>query len=165
MPDAAAIAITRRQGLLALALIGPVGVLAACSSSAEPVPGESSAPTALAPADASAQQETELMALYDAVLAAFPTLAAETVAVLTALRDQHAQHREALGGSANAAAEVTAPADITAALAALVSAEHVASRDRIRACVDSPDPETARLLALIGASEAAHVPALRDLRT
>ncbi|MCX6431625.1 MAG: hypothetical protein NTX29_02175 [Actinobacteria bacterium] len=80
------------------------------------------------------------------------------------MRRTRTSTRDALGGSTNATAEVRAPADITAALAALVSAEHAASRDRIRACVDSPDPETARLLALIGASEAAHVPALRDLR-
>ena len=164
MPDATAIAITRRQGLLALALIGPVGVLAACSSSAEPNPAGSSEAASLPPTDASAQHETELIALYDAVLAAYPDLAPETVTVLTALRDQHGQHRDALGGSPEATATATAPENATAALAALVSAEHVASRERIRACVDSPDADTARLLALIGAAEAAHVPALRDLR-
>jgi hypothetical protein len=164
MPDAAAIAITRRQGLLALALIGPIGVLAACTSSAETSPVGSSAAASLAPADASAQHETELIALYDAVLAAYPDLPPETVAVLTTLRDQHVQHRDALGGSPDATAEATVPENATAALAALVSAEHVASRERIRACVDSTDAPTARLLALIGAAEAAHVPALRDLR-
>jgi hypothetical protein len=165
MPDATAIAITRRQGLLALALLGPVGVLAACSSSPDASPAGSSASASLAPADASAQHETELIALYDAVLDAYPDLEPETITVLTTLRDQHGQHRDALGGSPDATAKATAPENATAALAALVSAEHVASRERIRACIDSPDAETARLLALIGAAEAAHVPALRDLRT
>ena len=40
-----------------------------------------------------------------------------------------------------------------------------AARSRIRACVAADDADLARLLTFIAASEASHVPALRDLRS
>jgi hypothetical protein len=162
MPDIAVPAITRRQGLIALALIGPAGLLAACTSTSEPS-SEASAGTT-APVDAVATQEGELVAQYEAVLAAFPSLAADATVVLTSIRDEHKQHRDALGGTTTEAATAAAPASIDAAITSLIAAERTASRDRVTACVDAPSADAARLLAFIGASEASHVPALRDLR-
>ena len=52
---------------------------------------------------------------------------------------------------------------VDAAIANLMAAEREAARSRIRACVAADDAELARLLTFIGASEASHVPALRDL--
>ena len=163
MPDA--VALTRRQGLIAMALAGPVTLLAACTGDAGPAPTTpvdgSAAP---APTEATAAQEAVLVAAYDAALGALPALDADTVALLTLIRDQHAQHRDALGGSAEEAPGVAAPQSRDEAIGALIDAERAATRSRVRACVAATDPEAARLLSLIAASEASHVPALRDLR-
>ena len=97
------------------------------------------------------------------MLAAFTDLAPAAATLLATIRDQHAQHRDALGGTASEPARVPAPASPAAAIASLVAAERTASRDRIRSCVAADSPESARLLAFIAASEASHVPALRDL--
>ena len=168
MPDALAHvgpAITRRQGLRALALIGPIGVLAACSNDSAPAPEPSPTDTAQpAPAEASAVDESALIARYDTVLGALPDADADLLTTLTAIRDQHVQHRDALGGAEPQPDPSPAPAGVTEALTALIAAERKAGKARIRACVSAEDPDAARLLALIAASESAHVPALRDLR-
>jgi hypothetical protein len=168
MPEAPALlprAITRRQGLRALALIGPIGMLAACSDDSSPLPGPSGTPTAgPAPGEASAAEESELIARYDTVIEAFPEASAEVLGVLRTIRDQHSEHRDALGGADAQSDQSSVPAGIDEALSQLIAAERKAGKSRVRACVAAENPETARLLALIGASESAHVPALRDLR-
>ena len=168
MPDAPARLgpdITRRQGLRALALIGPIGMLAACTEESSPLPGPSeTATTGPAPAEASAVEESAIIARYDTVIAAFPEATPGLLTALKAIRDQHSQHRDALGGADPEADGAAVPTGIDAALSELVAAERRAGKSRVRACVAAEDPETARLLALIGASESAHVPALRDLR-
>ena len=156
--------LTRRAGL-ALLLAVPVGALAACAgdSGADPEPDPSEPTGAAAAIDEQAAQEVDLVALYDAVLAAFPGSAVEPL--LTAVRDQHAQHCDALGGGSEPSTTTPmVPATLAAALSALAATEREASRARVRACVEAADPEAARLLALIAASEASHVPALRDAR-
>ncbi len=164
-PAPAGRAITRRQGLRALALIGPIGVLAACTTESSPQPEPSG--TAMpepAPAEASAAEEAAMIARYDAVLAALPDAAPDLLASLTSIRDQHVQHRDALGGAEPATDPSPAPKTAAEAITGLIAAERKAGRSRVRACVAATEPETARLLSLIAASESAHVPALRDLR-
>ena len=158
---------TRRTGL-ALSLAAPFGLLAACSGGESDAAtsaggdGPGAAPSAEEAVD-QAVQEADLVALYDAVLAAFP--GSDAADMLTAVRDQHARHRDALGGASGpSAATPTVPATLGAALTALAGTEREASRSRIRACVDAADPERARLLSIIAASEASHVPALRATR-
>jgi hypothetical protein len=162
--------ITRREGLLALALLAPAGLVAACTGSS---PAAGSSPTGSVAADGTAPaalasdvaaQEAALVAQYESVLAAVGTADAEATAMLSAIRDEHAAHRDALGGSDASPPAPSSPSDLPTAVAALVAAERDAARARIRSCVDAADAELARLLALIGASEASHVPALRDLR-
>ena len=153
--------VTRRQGLTALAVLGPIGFLAACSSSSDADPIE---PTAV-PATVStavAAQEQELVQLYDATIAAYPEIAA----ALQVIRDQHQQHAMALDASSSpSSAPPTEIAEsVDRALVALVSAEKKAMRQRIDACVEAEDAGLARTLAFIAASESSHVPALRDLR-
>lgn len=159
--------LTRREGLVALALLAPAGLLAACSGAEEPTPGSTtaSAPTADLAGEVAAEEST-LIATYDAVLAA-TGLGDEASARLALIRDQHAQHLEALGGTAGPAtsSESSSPLTTDAAVANLIAAEREASRSRIRACVSADDAELARLLTFIAASEASHVPALRDLRS
>ncbi len=163
----AARGLTRREGLLALALLAPAGLIAACTGSAEPSPGSTSAsaPT-MDPAAEVAAEESVLIATYDAVLAAATGLDDEALALLALIRDQHAQHLEALGGTAGPPPSTGSSSPLTrdAAVTNLIAAEREAARSRIRACVAADDPELARLLAFIGASEASHVPALRDVR-
>jgi hypothetical protein len=162
----AARGLTRREGLIALALVAPAGILAACTGSAEPSPASTSA--SAMPADLAtevAAEESALMAIYDTVLVGVPGLGGEVTALLTLIRDQHAQHLEALGGSGAQPPLSGAPAPTTpaSAVALLISAEREAARSRIRACVAADEGDLARLLTFIGASEASHVPALRDL--
>jgi hypothetical protein len=161
-------AFTRRQGLTALALLGPVGLIAACSSGSGATAASATATTSASLADEVVREEEGLIATYEAVLAALPDLPAETATLLGTIRDQHAQHRDALGGGSGAspsAAPTAQPSTAADALGILVAAEREASRSRIRACVAAEDPELARLLAFLAASESAHVPALRGVAT
>lgn len=129
-----------------------------------------------------ARAATEVRALaaaYDAVIARFPQARAE----LSPLAAEHDAHAEALLGppavrrllrrdaatrtSGTAAATgppATAPfpvpATLPAALGRLARAERAAARRRSRQAVAAP-PGTARLLASIAASEAAHATVLR----
>ena len=159
--------LTRREGLIALALVAPAGILAACTGSAEPAPPSASA--SAPPADLAAEvagEESALIATYDALLAGVPGLSEEASALLTLIRDQHVQHLRRPGRDRRAqppASPGTAPATPAAAISLLVAAEREAARSRIRACVAADEPDLARLLTFIGASEASHVPALRDL--
>ena len=154
--------LTRRQGLSALAVLGPIGFLAACSGRAEPEPAT---PTALPAtvATAVAAQEQDLVALYDAAIAAFPELAVS----IQPIRDQHSQHATSLDSASTPSplpTTIDLPETVEAALVALVSAERRAKRQRIDACVEAGEAGLARTLAFIAASEGSHVPALRDLR-
>ncbi len=158
-------AFTRRDGLLALALLGPAGLLAACTGTSEPGPDATTEPsTAPVVEQGVATEEAELIALYDAAIAALADSPPDVVGVLTDLRDQHAAHRDALGGSTAEPTAPSAPGTVAAVIDGLIDAEREASRARIRSCTDADDPELARLLVFVGASEASHVPALRDLR-
>jgi hypothetical protein len=165
-PAPAVRGLTRREGLIALALVAPAGILAACTGSAEPSPPSASA--SAPPADLAAEvagEESALIAIYDALLAGVPGIGDEATALLTLIRDQHVQHRDALGATPAQPPSTagTAPATPAAAISLLVAAEREAARSRIRACVAADEPDLARLLTFIGASEASHVPALRDL--
>jgi hypothetical protein len=158
--------LTRRAGLAALALAPVALVAAACTSGdSSPTPTGSGPsldgdpPTPAGVAAQAAAAESELISLYDAAIAALGPTGEERALLLTSLREQHAAHREALGGADDVPAPTRAPD-----LGALISAERGAARARIRSCVDAEDPELARVLALIAASEAAHVPALRQVR-
>ncbi len=156
---------TRREGLTALGLLGPVGLLAACTSDAAPdEPLPSASPLSIAAATASA--ELELVALYAAVAAAFPDLAAS----LAPIGAQHQSHADAVagGGTSEPSASPTpiaVPGTRSQALDLLVASERRAMRERIDACVAADEPGLARTLAFLGASEASHIPALRDLRS
>ena len=155
--------LTRRQGLTALAILGPVGVLAACSSGGEPAPTDSSGLPATVSA-AVAAQERDLVALYDAVIAAYPELAPS----IELIRDQHAQHAATLDASSrppSSPSTTDLPQTQDKVLVALVSAERRAMRQRIDSCVMADEAGLARTLAFIAASEGSHVPALRDLRS
>ena len=154
--------LTRRQGLTAVAVLGPIGFLAACSSSGDPEPPASSSLPATV-ATAVAAQEQQLVALYAAVIAAYPDLAEP----LQEISAQHAAHAATLDPDSTPASPSTVELPETAAEAvvALASAERRAMRQRIDACVEATDAGLARTLAFIAASEGSHVPALRDLRT
>lgn len=166
MPDDSSLPLLTRRAGLVLGLTAPLAVLAACSTSADST-GTNGSPAPAGSAgdggqvDDQAVQEADLVALYDAVLAAFPDAA--VTGLLRSVRDQHAQHLDALGGATSTGA-ASVPATLTAALTALAATEREASRSRVRACVAAGDPENARVLSLIAASEASHVPALRAAR-
>jgi hypothetical protein len=160
--------ITRRQGLAGLVALGGLAGLAACSTSTAPEasPANSTASAAISPTVA---DERSLLARYDATIAAFPALAPG----LSLVRDQHAEHLRALGspatpsGSASdpAGTAVSLPTDPTAAVGALIDAERSAMRLRVDACVAATDPQSARILTFIAASEGSHIPALRNLQS
>ena len=165
--------LTRRQGLGLLATAVPLGLIAACGNEDSATPPtalpQASQPPSLA--QQVAAEEAGIIALYDAALAALPPDDARPL--LLAIRDEHEQHRAALAAEASPGS--TASGDEAAgdsvggipdgdiSVAMLVDAERAAVKNRIRACAETQDAELARVLALIGASEAGHVPALRSL--
>lgn len=161
-PEAAREArLTRRALISGSALAGVSLVIAACSSSPSPGPTDTPTPTedldAQVRADVAAA-EAALIGLYDAVIAAYPALASD----LTAIRDEHAAHAEAMGV---APSPVIAPAvgSRAEALAALADAEQQAIAQRTAACESAAGADLARVTALIAASEAGHVEYLRGL--
>lgn len=160
--DASPGVFTRRQGLMALGLLGPATLLVACSSEDTPAASTTlSAEPAAPPLDATvAGQEALLIAHYDAVLDTLTGDQSDLRDALTSVRDQHAAHREALGGGGEPVLE-----DLPAqpSVSSLMAAEKDASKARIKSCVAATDPELARVLAFIAASEASHVPFLKDL--
>jgi hypothetical protein len=108
------------------------------------------------------QNEAELIALYDAVLAAHPGLTGR----LKPLRDHHAQHlsvlkRHYVPGSATGTATpaprpaVTAPQGQARAVTAIRNAERKAAGARADE-VRRATPGLSQLLAAIGACEAGH---------
>lgn len=153
--------LTRRALMGGSALIGASLVIAGCSPSPSPGPTDTPAPTedpdTQVRADVAAA-EVALIALYDAVIAAHPALASD----LTAVRDEHAAHAEAMSVAATPA---TAPAvgSRAEALAALTDAEQQAIAQRTAACESASGTDLARVTALIAASEAGHVEYLRGI--
>jgi hypothetical protein len=109
-----------------------------------------------------------LIVAYDATAGRHPALASE----LAPLRAEHAAHLEALDRAATpsgapAGSPTTRPkvaADSRTARSALVRAEERAAASRVREAVAAASPDLARLLAAIGASEAAHAALLREVR-
>ena len=161
--DQAARLITRRRGLALLATAVPLGLVAACSSddapeTSTPAPAPTAGPTV---AQQVSLDEAAIIALYDAVISTLPDGDTRARPVLVAIREQHQQHLAALD-QADAPASEGAPA-APATIATLVDAERAAARGRIRSCTEAQEPELARVLAFIAASEASHVPALREL--
>jgi hypothetical protein len=153
--------LTRRALISSSALMGAALLAAACSPSPSPEPSEST--TAEPDADAQvradvAAQESAIIALYDAVIAAHPALATD----LAAIRDEHAAHAEAMGvaGPSTASPVVGTRAE---ALAALSDAEKQAIAQRTAACEAASGADLARVTALIAASEAGHVEYLRGI--
>jgi hypothetical protein len=167
-PAASAVAAIERRQLLR----GIAGVAAALSGgwvmtgcSGDAVPPAPTPPAAPDPDDAivvaAAASVRRLLDAYDATVTAHPELAER----LEPLAAEHRIHLAALGAAEPPApATATAgtaspspliPADPTAAVAALVTAEEAAAADRV-AATEAASPRLARLLASIGASEATH---------
>lgn len=158
-------AITRRQGLAGLLALLPAGAVAACSSGAIPVADvpATAEPTPELSSEVAAA-EADLIARYDAVIATLAEGSDRVRSTLEAIRMQHAEHLSALGGAPTGASVAGAEAVVgSPAIAALVDAERQAAKARIGSCVEASDPELARTLAFIAASEASHVPVLRRL--
>lgn len=153
--------VTRRQGLALLAVLAAPAWLGACGGeSPEATTVETTTPPAPDLADVVAGEELALIALYDAALASLPEADERRRALLTALRQQHVEHRDALAPDADVAGSDAAP--LAPGLRDLAAAERKATKARIRACVEADDPQLARTLAFIAASEASHVPALLE---
>jgi hypothetical protein len=153
--------VTRRALIGGSALIGASLMAAACSPSPSPEPTDTSTPEPDVDAQVRsdvAAQEVAIIALYDAVMAAHPELASD----LATLRDEHAEHAEALASPAPAS---SAPAigSRAEALAAVTEAEKQAIAQRTAACEAASGADLARLTALIAASEAGHVEYLRGI--
>ncbi len=153
--------LTRRALIGGSALIGAALVAAACSPSPSPEPSDSATPEPDADAQVRADvaaQESAIIALYDAVIAAHPALASD----LSAIRDEHAAHAEAMGVTGPSAAPPVVGTQAEA-LAALSDAEKQAIAQRTAACEAASGADLARVTALIAASEAGHVEYLRGI--
>ncbi|MFH8570688.1 hypothetical protein [Streptomyces sp. NPDC017993] len=170
--------LTRRRTLLAGAALGGAALLVGCSEEPDPSRAEhSSAAERLR--ERSARDSEQLLARYDATLAAHPDLEAR----LRPLRSEVARHARAFTGDAAAPSPTATPSDASArnagvhssgaspsagpssgpavpedrkaARTALADAERELSDTRTKALKAAP-PELARLLASVAASGAAH---------
>lgn len=157
----------RRPGLTRREILGGsvlLGVLVACTSDPSPGPTATTSapgpdPDAAVRADV-AQQEADLIALYDATVTAHPDLT-ESLAVI---RAEHAAHAEAMGVGATAATPASVASVRGQALADLIAAEQQAVALRTAACEACAESDLARITALIAASEAGHAEFLRGVR-
>lgn len=152
-----------RRTVLTLAALTPVALVVSCGDSAAEQAQASDDPVR---ADAIADEQ-RLIDSYRSAIAAHPDLADQLGPILT----QHQAHSLDLGGpqaptapsaaesqsaspgSASAGGVPTASETITA----LREAERAAAAARIAGCGRAGTTELARLLSLIGASEAQHV--------
>lgn len=145
-----------RRAVLATMLLVPV--MAACSGGSSPEPSPTPEDPDLAIRARIVQQEDDLIAAYDTAIRQFPELAED----LTPLRDQHLAHRAALVDASASASTSASPSPGASSpaetLAALAAAEAAAADGCTTACVKSASAQTARLMALIAASEESHVP-------
>lgn len=152
----------RRRSLLASA--AGAALLTGCSDGSDPV-SASGSPSAAERARARAARDSQGLAeRYDAVLAAYPTLAER----LRPLRAEVVRHTEAFGGTGTGAASpstssaspsaspsAAVPATEKDALAELAAAERALADRRAKTLLDMPG-ELARLLASVAAAGAAH---------
>ncbi|MCT9084705.1 hypothetical protein [Streptomyces fulvoviolaceus] len=152
----------RRRSLLASA--AGAALLTGCSDGSGPTSAGGS-PSAAERARARAARDSQGLAeRYDAVLAAYPTLAER----LLPLRAEVVRHAEAFGGagkpsatasgpspSPSASPSAVVPATEKDALAELAAAERALADRRAKALLDVPG-ELARLLASVTAAGAAH---------
>ena len=153
----------RRQLLVAFATAPLLaGALAACTGDPEP----KSAPGLRRDIDVDIKMrwrairgEQNLLALYAAVVAAHPTLAAR----LTPLQQHHEEHLAVLQaegplpfGAIDPPPVSAAPAAPQAALTALRDAERAQSENRVADCLAAAGQKLAAMLASIAACEAAH---------
>lgn len=141
---------TSRRTVLIAGLLGSGFVLQGCASDdvASGTPSPSSDPDTAVRQQA-AQAEADLIAAYDEAI----TMSNDPL--LLTIRAEHQAHLQALGASGITA---TTPTAITAA--DLRGLEKEAARGCRTFCAQASDPELIRTLTFIGASEAAHVPAL-----
>lgn len=107
------------------------------------------------------EAEAALIAHYDAVLNSVPENQQQLRDALSALRQQHVEHRAAM--AADGASPPLGSIPNSPNIGTLVTAEREAAKSRIASCEECSDPELARILAFIAASEASHVPVLRGL--
>ncbi|MDB1089706.1 hypothetical protein PJ985_19300 [Streptomyces sp. ACA25] len=158
-----------RRALLACAAAGFATALSGCAGrnpdgaapQEEATPGERSAETARL-RRRTAQDSAELLARYDAALAAHPALAPALAPLRKTVADQLSVVRS--GEPPAPAPDVPgAPAEPAAALAALADAERQLSHVRLRALTEAP-PELARLLASLSAAGSVHTYLLNEVR-
>ena len=164
MPGHPAPRVERRAVLVGAGALGLGASLAACANgnsafTSAPAPSAVAGPPPDAVRREVATAERALIAAYDAVIAAFPDLAAS----LTAIRSQHADHLRAMADEGAEPAPAVAPASEAQGIAELRAAEQQAARDRRTSCVAATDTELARVLALIAASEQSHAAFLRTV--
>lgn len=147
-----------RRAMLLGALAGTALVAVGCSTDSIPIIGRKDPDEDLRLVTAAAEQD--LIAAYDAVIAAKPALAEP----LGRIRAQHQAHQTALLDGLEAPVGGSAPAVGGAgAVRALRRLESGAARQRAQACGAAEDPRWVQLFAMIGASEAGHAAALAGL--
>lgn len=161
-----------RRTLLAGGAAAGVGLLAGCrdDSAANPAGGPAAAPTGpdRRLRAAALAEEADLLARYDAALAAHPGLSA----TLAPIRGEHGEHHRALLASmqstrpgsgspsparppATAPVVAPVPTDPRAVLIALAAAESSAAASRVDGCLTA-SRQLAPLLGAIAGSESSH---------
>ncbi len=151
------VGLDRRRFILGtLTAVGAVTV-ASCG-------GQAATPTSESADDAVRSEvaagEQALIDQYTATITAYPQLAAS----LTPIMQQHQAHLAAMTIAAPSAVAMASAPTPQAAVTALADAERAGALARGNSCRAATGADLARTLAFIAASEASHVPALREVR-
>jgi hypothetical protein len=152
-----------RRAVLLIAGLGAITGVSGCSDGGArrgDAPGGSRASSATASRARAAKDSTELLARYDATIAAHPGIAP----ALRALRAEVAQHAEAFESTAAPSGATPTPSgspgagpgSAVKAVTALADTEQRLADARATALLGAP-PELAQLLASVAAAGAGHV--------
>ncbi len=154
---------TRRVVLLGGFAAGAT-LIVGCSSSSEQPDAIEIEPTTPPPPDPNLLDELALIGAYVGAIEAFPELRG----TLTTIADQHRAHARELGATEADLTAITpippSAANVRPAVTELIKRERSAADLRAESALAAETGESVRALTFIAASEASHVPELRDVR-
>lgn len=153
-----------RRAVLVGGFAAGATLVVGCSSSSEQPEAIEVEPTAPPQPDPNLLDELALIGAYLGAVEAFPELRG----TLATIADQHRAHARELGATETELAAITpippSAANVRPAVTELIKRERSAADMRAESAAGAENGESVRALTFIAASEASHVPELRDVR-
>ena len=154
------------QGAIAAPVLGATAVaLAACGGNEPPPEAVDVAPSPTVEKSEALLDELALIGAYEGTLAIYPELRGS----LAGISEQHRAHARELGATEEDFTDLEPippkAANAREAITNLISRERRAAEQRAQTAEQSESAEQVRAFTFIAASEASHVPELRDVRS